>query len=814
MTGVAPIARRSRVLLQSLTRRRRTRSAWIKRLAGRGARAGLTALGALLAVLATFLTLDLAFPPPLHRAAPVSLVVTDHGGRVLRAFPVEDGRWRLAADSDRLDPRLIAALIAMEDKRFHAHAGVDVWAAFRAGRMNLAQGRVISGASTITMQTARLLEPRDRTLSAKALQMARALQLERRLTKQDILEMYLTLAPYGGNIEGVRAASWAYFHREPTQLTWAQIALLIALPQSPEARRPDLRPDAAIAARNRVLDRLAVAGLITQSQADEEKSTPAPSRRAFPETAWHAADHVRRLHAGHADHAGHAEQGQNNAPSSGQPWPAPLWPADVATTLDIRLQTRVEALARARAEADTPQTQVAILVVDVDGGQVRASVGSAGRDRPGGWLDLTGRPRSPGSTLKPIIYAMAFDDGIAAAHTQLLDAPQRFGGYMPNNFDANFHGDVTASQALRHSLNVPAVALLDQVGAQRFTSRVAAAGANVQMRQNAGTGPGLATALGGLGLSAQDLAVLYTALANGGRATPLVWRASQGDSEQKSQGAAQHESHHEHQHESQHESQIGQMAPISIPGELSGYRLTSPQAAADVLDILRRGPTPAGRAPAALTRDAPIIAYKTGTSYGYRDTWAVGVSGRHVVVVWIGRADGAAQSRRTARAETLPTLFDVFDVLAALRMLREDDQGTNQAGGNGSMSSPRSNRASVARPPTAGQSTAGQSTAGLPTAGPLAVFDRLGGAPEILFPPHGGQVLMHVRDDGSVRPFVLSGRGEGGLSWYVDGEPAAVTELGRAVWAPRGAGFYDIQAIDAAGRTQRANVRVVVPGVW
>ena len=211
--------------------------------------------------------LDRLFPPPIERGRVVSLVVEDRAGRPLRAFPVEDGRWRLAADLDRLDPAFVDALLRIEDARFHAHPGVDPLAAVRAAGQALARGRIVSGASTITMQTARLLEPRPRTPFAKLIEAIRALQLEARLSKREILELYLTLAPYGGNLQGVRAASWAWFGREPDSLTPDQIALLIALPQSPEARRPDLRPDAARAARAAILDRLAEAGWISAERA-------------------------------------------------------------------------------------------------------------------------------------------------------------------------------------------------------------------------------------------------------------------------------------------------------------------------------------------------------------------------------------------------------------------------------------------------------------------------------------------------------------------------------------------------------------------
>ena len=267
--------------------------------------------------------LDRAFPPPIDRAGAVSAVVTDRGGLPLRAFPVEEGRWRLAADLDRVDPAFVAALLAVEDERFHQHPGVDPLAVIRAAGSAIANRRITSGASTITMQTARLLEPRPRTLASKLIEAFRAVQIEARLTKRDILELYLTLAPYGGNLQGVRAASWAWFDSEPDVLTPEEIALLIALPQAPEGRRPDLRPEAAVAARARVLDRMARLGFVSAARARECAKAPAPDRHPFPSEAWHASEAVRARTA--------------DAP-------------EARSTIDIALQREVARLIRALAE--------------------------------------------------------------------------------------------------------------------------------------------------------------------------------------------------------------------------------------------------------------------------------------------------------------------------------------------------------------------------------------------------------------------------------------------------------------------------------
>ncbi|MBL4539690.1 MAG: penicillin-binding protein 1C [Oceanicaulis sp.] len=663
-----------------------------------------------LALVSSVAVLDQLFPPPLARTAEVSHVVRDRNGVVLRAFPVEEGRWRLPADLDSIDPDFVQALLAYEDERFYSHAGVDMLAMLRATRDNLVSGRIVSGASTLTMQLARLIEPRERTLAAKLLQMIRAVQIERRLSKDEILEAYLTLAPYGGNLEGVRSASWAYFGREPDELTIDQIALLIALPQSPESRRPDRRPQQAVAARGRVLDRLASIGLASSQAARDAALDPAPDRRAFPALAWHASEGLVREQGVHAGGL------------------------DLVSTLDFSLQTALETAIVEELPGGDEDSQLAVLVVENETRAVRAALGSASRSRPGGWIDLTDRARSPGSTLKPFIYGMAFDDGLAVAQTRIADLPTRFAGYQPDNFDRTFRGDVTIAEALQHSLNVPAVATLDGVGARRFSAVLGFAGAAPSRRRTAGHDDGLAVALGGAGLSVRELAVLYSALADEGVAQPLRWLAD-------------------------------------APTAEGGFSVLSAESAVEIVDILRRAPHPGGRMPASLTRAAPDIAFKTGTSYGFRDAWAAGVSGRYTIIVWSGRADGAPRSGLTGRAAALPVLFRMFDLVeqfdpspASLRLAE---------------------RETVDAPPTLERFAADA-------------------APHILFPPDGAEVWA----DRAGRGFVLAAQSSQAVTWYADGQPVERNAVGDAVWVPGARGFYEIEAVDMQGRATRSRVRI------
>ncbi|MGZ3327631.1 MAG: penicillin-binding protein 1C, partial [Xanthobacteraceae bacterium] len=386
-------------------------------------------------------------PPPVGEGLTFSALVVDRDGKLLRPYITLDGRWRLPASRADVDPRFLRLLLAYEDKRFEAHRGVDPFALGRAVMQLIGQGRIISGASTITMQVARLLEPRsERSFTAKLRQMVRALELERTLSKDEILALYLSVAPYGGNLEGVRAASLAYFGKEPRRLTLGEASLLVALPQSPEQRRPDRSADAARNARDRVLDRLVAAGVVPADEIARAKREPVPDgRKPMPMLAPHAADAAV---AAAPDRSLHR------------------------LTVDATLQRNLEELARERAHALGPDISVAILAVDHGSGEVLARVASADYfdTRRAGQVDMTAAVRSPGSTLKPFIYGLGFEDGLIHPETLIEDRPIRFGSYAPENFDLTFQGTVTVRRALQLSLNVPAVAVLDKVGANRFAA--------------------------------------------------------------------------------------------------------------------------------------------------------------------------------------------------------------------------------------------------------------------------------------------------------------------------------------------------------
>jgi penicillin-binding protein 1C len=644
--------------------------------------------------------------PPL--VLPLSAEVRARDGTLLRAYTVADGRWRMAADPETVDPAYLAMLIAFEDKRFRTHGGVDPVALTRAAAQAAWNGRVISGGSTLTMQVARLLEDSGTgAWGGKLRQMRVAWALEDRLTKDQILQLYLHLAPFGGNLEGVRAAAFAWFGKEPRRLTPAEAALLVAIPQAPESRRPDRNHAAAVAARARVLARAVGDGLIDADQAQAALTEPVPdARRPFPALAPHLADRLRR-----AD---------------------PL-AQTIATTIDAALQRRLERLAVEAVQDGADNLQIGIVVADHRSGDILASIGSAGFADDGrqGFVDMTQALRSPGSTLKPLVYALAFDDGLAHPETVIDDRPVRFGAYAPQNFDNLFRGEIRLREALQQSLNTPVVQLLDAMGPARLLVALDRAGVTAVVP---GGQPGLAVALGGVGISLQDMVQIYAMLARGGAGLPLTARAG------------------------------------TRP---DGQRVVSEVAAWQVGDILAGLAPPPGSPPNRL-------AYKTGTSYGHRDAWAIGFDGAHVAGVWMGRADGTPVPGAFGAEVAAPVLFRVMGRIAP-------DLTPQPA------------------PPPA---TLMLSTAQLPP--PLRQFRPRDAALTdaagltLAFPPDGAAVELlpaglKVRVEGGQAPF----------TWLVDGTPAQVGTRDRETVLQVGQGFVTLSVIDKTGRSARADVRVL-----
>ncbi|MGC2221625.1 MAG: penicillin-binding protein 1C [Methylocella sp.] len=660
----------------------------------------------------------------LAAASQGSRIVVDRNGALLRAFTTPDGRWRLPVAVADVDPRFIAMLIAYEDRRFYSHHGVDFLSLGRAALQWASHGHIVSGGSTLTMQVARLIEPRaGKSLAGKLDQIFRAIKIERRTDKTGVLDLYLALAPYGGNIEGVRAASLAYFGHEPKRLSAAEAALLVALPQAPETRRPDRFPDAARAARDKVLDRVFARGVINKAERDAAKREAMPQeRRAFPMLAAHASE---------ADLRRAPEQRVHRL------------------TLDAKLQASLEGLAREAAVGLGPKLSCAILVIDNASGEIRAHVGTAdyfSRERAGS-IDMTEAVRSPGSALKPFIYAFAFENGIAHPETLLDDRPRHYGIYAPENFDHSFQGTVTARRALQLSLNLPAVELLDAIGPEQFIARLRNAGARITLPDE--TAPGLAAGLGGLGITLRDLASLYAGLARGGTVPGL------------------------------RETMDG--ARTAATGT---RRIAGPVASWYVAAILRGAPPPL---------NAPFgrIAYKTGTSYGYRDAFAIGFDKAHTIAVWLGRPDNGSVFGLAGRQAAAPVLFDAFARLGAGHEFLAAPSGI-LASRTASLPPPlRHLRKDVPK------NLAAVATAQL----------------KIAFPPDGARVDLGLaaasKPSSGAR---LALKAEGGvlpLRWIVNGTPVGEPDQRRqAAWTPDGAGFTRVSVIDARGATDSVLVRL------
>ncbi len=664
---------------------------------------------------------DRAYPPPLNEAEAVSPEVLDADGQLLRAFATAEGRWRLKTDVSDVDPQFVRMLVAYEDQRFYEHAGIDVWALGRAALQFISNGRIVSGASTLSMQVARLIEPREsRSFSAKLLQIARAVQIERRLSKEQILDLYLTHAPYGGNLEGVRAASLAYFGKEPKRLTVAEAALLVALPQLPEKRRPDRNLKAAEAARKRVLDRIAVAEVVGDGEAERAEGVAIPARRLqLPTLAAHVAEAALRKDPKAIQHQ---------------------------TTLKKQVQTGLESVARAATMKLGPKLSLAMVMADAETGEIVGEVGSADYfdASRSGWIDMTRVNRSPGSTLKPFIYGLAFEQGLVSQETIIEDRPADFFGYRPRNFDMSYQGDVTVREALQLSLNVPAVKLLDAVGPSRLMVRFRRADVRPVLPPN--ETPGLAIGLGGLGITLKDLVQLYTALANRGQPVRI------GD------------------------------GVTNAPGKIDGEPLLEPVAVWNVADILSGVIPPAG---------APQrgIAYKTGTSYGYRDAWSVGYDGRYVLGVWVGRPDNSAVPGLTGYGTAAPILFEALAK-------------------SGIATTP------LPRPP-AGALRIAQTDLPISqrrfavNANGLLVTSGREPSPQIIYPPEGAHVDLGAKA-GDLTPLMLKLQGgRAPFRWLANGKPLPDLSRRRTQsWMPDGGGYSKLTVIDSMGRAASVGVFV------
>ncbi len=652
---------------------------------------------ALLAMGGGAAALDATFPPNLQKAQQSALLVLAADGRPIAALGSPDHFWRLPTTPQDVDPKFLQTLITTEDHRFWETPGIDPIALLRAALDDARAGRIVSGGSTITMQVARLLTPHPRTLRGKAEEILRALQLAALYSKPQILALYLTLAPYGGNIEGVQAASWLYFGHGAAHLSQPEIALLVALPRRPEALRPDRHGQAAVQA-------------VAHIYAEEHLGTPpqalvgAITRQAFPNDAPYLAQH--------------------------------LWAAGqrgiVVTTIDAGLQRDTASIAAAAADSFGNAADAAILVIHNPDAEIAAYVGGAGLTRAGGYVDMIQAIRSPGSTLKPFIYGMAFDRNLATPATLIDDTPLANATYDPADFDRSWHGIVPVAVALQQSYNLPAVKMLQAVGPAAAVATLRSAGMEMSLPA-ADNHPSLAIALGGVGVRLQDLCALYAGLAA----------------------------------DAPHKLRLLGTDPWAATPPVM-----TPRAADQIIAILEGLPPPDGTSGFG----GRAVAYKTGTSYGFRDAWSIGVSADWTVGIWVGRPDGTPRPGAYGLNTAAPVMARVFSLLPG-------DQGTLPA-------------PIVVLPQPADTA-------------PAMVHFEMGQTqqqkPQITFPPPNAAVEA---DDGAPVALQATG-GAPPYRWIVDGTELAPPPVGEdPAWLPPSPGFFRITAIDQLGAMASETIQV------
>jgi penicillin-binding protein 1C len=551
------------------------------------------------------------YPSSVDRPSMACTWIEDRNGAPLAAFVASSGDWQLPLSENEISPHLFDAIVSVEDTRFFDHSGVDWRSAAAASWHDISTLSERRGASTITMQLYRLCDPAPRSLAAKLLQAVHACQIEQRMSKRQILVAYLNRAPFGGNLVGAGAASWRYFGRPCRELSLGQAALLAGIPQSPNRFRPDRHADRAGARRNHVLDRMFALGMISDVQRREATAEPI-------DAAWRPLP-------------------QSKAPTNG------LFPTltllaeqnpgrSIHTTIDMAVQQRTAAATAQWLHSLTPShiTAAAAVVLDTPSAQCLAAVScTQGQANESDAIDLTGRPRSSGSTLKPFIYAAAFDAGICTPRSILDDSPSSWAGYLPLDYDCEFRGPIPAAEALAQSRNIPALLLLSNLGVDRAVEVMRAMGLTTLSRTPQRYG--LPLALGGADVTPMELAEAYATLARGGqyRKVSLI--------------------------QTDNPSALGKPALRPEMCREALWCLADPDRTRNVF------PAAAALAPA----------WKTGTSSGHRDAWCAAVTPRRTIVVWLGNPDGAGADRLIGQETAAPL---------ALRILAEEDSSTGEPG--------------------------------------------------------------------------------------------------------------------------------------
>ncbi|MYB64739.1 penicillin-binding protein 1C [Candidatus Poribacteria bacterium] len=569
-----------------------------------------------------FLITNWCFPLPIEKLQPSpSTVILDRNGEWLRAFTSPDEMWRFPETSlDEISPLFQSAMLTYEDKYFYHHWGVNPVSLFNATIDNIRSGKVVRGGSTITMQLARLMEPKDRTIPNKIIEMFRALQLELTFTKTEILTHYFNMLPYGGNIVGSGAAARLYFNKPQSALSLGEAALLAAIPNSPEYLRPDRYPDSALKAREKVLYRMVDAGKISKQRLQEALKEPIPKTRY---TLPFKAPHLSRLLV---------KEHPSLASISAKDYKIP-------TTVDMHYQDTAERILRESLRPLQMQgiSTGAVVIMDTQSREVLAMVGSHDFfDKSAqGQVNGTLAVRSPGSTLKPFVYALAIDRGTITPKTILYDVPVDYVGYSPVNFDGKFTGYLTAEEALARSLNVPAVNLYAQMGQSQLYGFLKQAGITTFSDQE---DYGLSLILGGCGVNLLELTNLYAGLANMGEFAPyqLVGNVDAENKTKKKKGTS----------------------------FSTATRLLRPESSWIITEMLTTLVRPDYPEAFEQTGTMPKVAWKTGTSYGHRDAWSIGYSPELTIGVWVGNFNGTGSPLLSGSQAAAPILFNLFTTLS------------------------------------------------------------------------------------------------------------------------------------------------------
>ena len=658
-----------------------------------------TAIVLMLVLAAGFVLICHLCPFPVERLRQwsTSPAVFDAKGRPMLSIVGPDEQWRYPVSLADMSPWLTQATIAVEDERFYSHPGVDALAVVRAIGQNLAAGRIVSGASTLDMQVCRMMDNRPRTFRAKVVEAFRALQLNRLMSKEQILEIYVNVAPYGGNLQGVEAASLKYFGKRAKDLSLAEAALLAGLPQSPSYLRPDRNPDAALSRRQIVLRSMFTKGLISEQQFTDALSCPVKVR---------TSPHLRR-----AIHASFLALSRR--PAGGQ------------TTIDLDIQDSVERLAYEHLATLPEGTELAVVVIDVVESAIVAMLGSGDPDDPiDGQVNGVLAKRSPGSALKPFLYATAFEAERLNGDSVVYDVPISRGAWTPSNFDRTHVGRISAAEALRRSLNVPAILVAEGIGLARCCGVLEAVG--VDLPADAQGRGGLALAVGGIEVSLLDLANAYATLARGG---------------------------------------VCRRPRLFVDESSEGIRALKPRVCVSISDILSSRQRPASALGEGGGDSVPWFMWKTGTSSGRRDAWAVGHNYRYAIGVWAGRFRGTGRLEYVGAEAAEPLLCRLF----SLAQLRTDADP------------PRPDAIAVCRP---------------------LVLPREMAADLRITAPGNGETFVACGETAVVH--AIANRDEGN-QWFLDGKLEGRGKAQRLVLTP---GTHELHCIDQQGASSTVRFTV------